>query len=67
MTLTPQNLKTAVFGTFTLGFRPLLQFFLGVAAPTFCYEDFLMFYSYETAVGDTFPGEVSYAEKTAPN
>ena len=45
----------------------LLQVFVGVAAQTFCCEDFLMLYSYETAFGDTFPGEVSHAEKRAPN
>ena len=38
--------------------------------PTFCCEDFLIshfLYSYETAFGDTFPREVSQAEKRAPN
>ena len=45
----------------------LLQIFVGVTASTFCCEDFLMVYSYETALGDTFPREVSHAEKRAPN
>ena len=41
---------------------------MGVAAPTFCCEDFLMLYSYETAFGDTFPilgdpGAVSRVDK----
>ena len=66
--LSPQNLQLMFFWTFTLGF--LLQIFVGVAAPTFCCEDFLdflMLYNYETAFGDTFPREVSHAEKRAPN
>ena len=59
--------STAIFWTFTLGFRLLLQIFVGVAAPTFCCEDFLMLmlYSYETGFGDSFPREVSHAEKRA--
>ena len=41
---------------------------MGVAALTFCCEDFLMLYSYETAFGDTFPilgdpGAVSRVDK----
>ena len=64
---TPQNLQLLFFLPFTLGFRPLLQIFVGVGAPTFCCEDFLMVYSCETAFGDTFPREVSHAEKRAPN
>ena len=66
--LTPQNLQLLFFFlTFALGFRPLLQIFVGVAVPTFRREDFLKFYSYETAFGDTFPREVIHAEKRAPN
>ena len=65
--LTPQNLLLLFFLAFTLGFRPLLQIFVGVAVPTFRREDFLKFYSYETAFGDTFPREVIHAEKRAPN
>ena len=65
--LTPQNLQLLFFLTFALGFRPLLQIFVGVAVPTFRREDFLKFYSYETAFGDTFPREVIHAEKRAPN
>ena len=67
MKLTPQNLLLLFFLAFTLGFRPLLQIFVGVAVPTFRREDFLKFYSYETAFGDTFPREVIHAEKRAPN
>ena len=41
--LTPQNLQLLFFFlTFILRFRPLLQIFVGVAAPTFCCEDFLL-------------------------
>ena len=66
--LTPQNPQLLFFYiTFTLGFRPLLQIFVGVAAPTICCKDFLMLYSCETAFGDTFPREVSQAEKLAHN
>ena len=65
--LTSQNLQLLFFFTFTLGFRPLLQIFVGVAVPTSRCEDFLNFYSYETAFGDTFPREVIHAEKRAPN
>ena len=62
--LTPQNLQLLFsFLAFALGFRPLLQIFVGVAVPTFRCEDFLKFYSYETA----FPRDVIHAEKRAPN
>ena len=57
--LIPQNLQMLFFGTFTLGFRPLLQIFVGVAAPTFWCEDVIMLHSYESAFGDTSPREVS--------
>ena len=64
MKLTSQNLQLLLFFlAFTLNFRPLLQIFVGVAVPTFRCEDFLKFYSYETA----FPRDVIHAEKRAPN
>ena len=66
--LTPQNLQLLViFYNVYIRFPSPFTNFFGIAAPKFCCKDFLMLYSYETAFSDTFPREVSRAEKLAPN